>query len=409
MTAIYILISAMPLIRHPLWSGLFADLTMIKYLGAAALMYAVTYLGLRQTPVRFFGTAQARWFVAFALLAITSYVFKGSSPEVWERSPMMNYVSFLLFFVVTLIVVDSVHRLRWVLLWAIGGVAFASMHLLREWQKYGGMGGFRPGWATGDPNYFMISALACLPIACYLGLHSPLMWERLFCAGCALLTFGAVVVAASRGGFLGLVVACLFAVFRGQRRARSLVLLGLLFAATLVAPISPVKRFLAPTASDAGSADIRTALWAAGLQMIADHPLTGIGLGNFKELVKFYGDERLSNIAHNSFVEITAEMGVPALLIFLAMLTSSFVSLERVRRLTRDSSDSLVHLTACGLQASLIGELITLFFVSGQSQKLFWLMLFVSMCLPALALVERERASASSDPSEQLNASAVRA
>jgi O-antigen ligase len=394
MIVIYLLISAMPLTRHPLWSELAADFTMIKYLGAVGLAYALIHLRVRQVPVRFFGTAQARWFIALSAIAIVSYFTEGSRLDVWERSPLMNYVSFLLFFVIVLIVVDSEQRLRWVLLWAIGGVAFASMHLLREWQKYGMLGEYRPGWVTGDSNYFTISAVACLPLAVYLGLRSPQLWQRLFCVGCATLIFMATVVAASRGGFLGLLAACLFGLVRSERRVRNTILLSLVLGATLFAPVSPLKRMLQPAATDTGSADIRVALWNVGLQMIANEPLTGVGLGNFKAVVKFYAGNELDNIAHNSFIEITAEMGIPAALIFLTMIATSLWSLERVRRFTRGSPESLVYLAACGLQAGLVGDLVALFFVSGQSQKLFWLMLFLSMCLPPLARLDRAAESA---------------
>jgi O-antigen ligase len=394
MIVVYLLISAMPLTRHPLWSELAADFTMIKYLGALGLAYAVIHLRVRQTPVRFFGTAQARWFIALSAVAMLSYFTEGSRLDVWERSPLMNYVSFLLFFVILLIVVDSEQRLRWVLLWAIGGVAFASMHLLREWQKYGQMGEYRPGWVTGDSNYFTISAVACLPVAIYLGLNSRERWQRIFCLGSALVIFAATVVAASRGGFLGRMVACLFGVLRSERRARNLVVLSLALVATLLAPVSPLRRMLLPAASDTGSADTRTALWSVGFQMISDEPLTGVGLGNFKAVLKFYGADELNHIAHNSFVEIAAEMGIPALLIFLAMIVTSLWSLERVRRFTRGSPDSLIHAAACGIQAGVLGDAIALIFVSGQSQKLFWLMLFLSMCLPPLARLNEASESA---------------
>jgi hypothetical protein len=42
----------------------------------------------------------------------------------------------------------------------------------------------------------------------------------------------------------------------------------------------------------------------------------------------------------------------------------------------------------------LIGAAGALFFVSGQSQKLFWLLLFLSMCLPSLARLEQDEKAA---------------
>jgi len=207
MILFYLLVTVMPMIRHPLWSDIVGDLTVIKYLGIACLVYAVFYLPSRATPPPIFATWQARFFVAFALLVIGLFLAYGDPLLPVEISPLMSFASFLVFLFVTLTLVDSLHRLRWVLLMAVGSVAYASLHVLREWQKYGDMAaGYRPGWVTGDPNYYSISALLCVPLAIYLLRTGQPAWERWFCIGSIVVTVLGLTLAASRGGFLGMAV-----------------------------------------------------------------------------------------------------------------------------------------------------------------------------------------------------------
>ena len=87
--------------------------------------------------------------------------------------------------------------------------------------------------------------------------------------------------------------------------------------------------------------------------MIKDHPLTGIGLDNFKPLVTRYegrGGE-LEKIAHNTYIEIAAEMGIPSLLVFLAILFSVFRTLERVHKHAAHSPFLLTAATGLGGRA----------------------------------------------------------
>jgi len=183
-------------------------------------------------------------------------------------------------------VVDSLNRMRCVMLVAIGSVAFASLYMVREWQSNHNLhADFRPGWVVGDPNYFTISALLTLPLTFHLMLGSRRPWERAFCAACLLVTVLAVTLGASRGGFLGLVAAFIFVIWHSRACLRNLVVAGgLVLPLSLLLPISPLGRLLNPSNNDRGAADERTVVWHAGLRMMAAHPIVGVGLGNFKPL-----------------------------------------------------------------------------------------------------------------------------
>lgn len=381
----YILVLSMPLSQHRFWASEVGDLTVFKYLGGLCALYAVLYMAGRRRMPAFLATRQAQALVVLYVIAFFSLIKSGWS----GLSPFLSYTSFLLLFFTTVVVIDSLQRLRWVLLCSIGSVAFASLYVIREWQKYHEIyPGLRPGRVVGDPNYFTVTALVCLPLAYTLIFERRPTWERAFCAVCLLITLTGIMLAASRGGFLGLVCALLFLGWqRSRRRLISLALAAVvLLPLALLAPASPISRLINPSHGDTESMEIRQTLWAAGLRMIGEHPIAGVGLGQFKPTVGSYVDLEtpMSRVAHNSYVEITAEMGIPGVLAFLGVLVMCYRSLSQTRRRTAALGHHLVHEAALGIQAGLVGFAVGVVFVSGQYQKMFWLMVFVSMCLPAL-------------------------
>ena len=83
-------------------------------------------------------------------------------------------------------------------------------------------------------------------------------------------------------------------------------------------------------------------------------------------------------------------MGLPALFVFLGILISSYLTLGRVRARAFRAKQPFVWQTALGLQAGLLGSAVAIFFVSGQYQKLLWLAIFLSMCMPAIARLSQD-------------------
>jgi O-antigen ligase len=304
------------------------------------------------------------------------------------------YTSQVIFFVTTLILVDSLDRLRKVLLAAIGSVGLASLYMLREWwagsAEYGA--GYRPGYVAGDPNFFAASALTCLPLAFAWALGASRPWERVFCLGALLLGLAGSMVAASRGGFLGLLVGLTVLVWRSRHRGK--VLAGVTAALLLflvVSPTSPLQRLLNPQHGDTEARDARFQLWSAALNMVQSNPVFGVGLGRFKAQAGLYSDlpPELELISHNGYLDVATEVGLPGLAALLGVLYYSARTAGQVRRQARKTGPLLLQQAALGVQAGLIGFAVALFFVSGLSLKLFWLMVFLSMRLPSLLDVRK--------------------
>jgi O-antigen ligase len=395
MIAFYLLVAIMPLVRHSLWSQTkIGGLTLNKYLGVACLLVALLHLASRNRRPRFFATLQSRVFVVFGVATMVSFALFGPSTIAVEASPIGNWASFLLLFFTTAVLVDSLHKLRLVLLSLIGGVAFASSHLIREWIGWGATAGARPGWVTGDANYFALCALLCMPLGLLMALQRRPLWERLFCWSCFAITLLAFTLAGSRGGFLGLLVSFAVVAWHSRHRVR-LFTIGLLVLGVLVigAPTSPLTRLLDPGRPDLESTRVRMALLWAGLSMFEQHMLTGIGVGNFKGLVGTYAihGEQLHNVAHNTYLEVAAELGVFGLIAFLAIIFASISTLRRLRRQTDHGRAPLLYVAAHGLEAGLLGGAVALVFLSALPVRIMWFVIIVSMCLPGLAATVARR------------------
>lgn len=391
----YIFVLSLPFVDHPLFGLVIGGITVGKAVGALALLYAIVHLVFRTDRPAFLDTWPARGFLVYFLVEWVSYLAFGAKARTDQAFVFLPF-NFLLLMFMTISVVDSMRRLRWALLAAVGSVAWAALYMLREWQggirTYGYS--YRPGYVVGDPNYFASSALLCLPLAFYFSRSIAQRWIRWGCMASVLLTLAGITVSASRGGFLGLMVVAVMMVWHSKRRVRMFIGMGVLLGAFLVvSPSSPLDRLLHPSRSDEGAMDMRTTLWGAAWRMFCDNPLTGVGYNNFRYYSSRYfkaGTES-TLLVHNQYLELLAQMGLPGLLSYAGMFVASFVTLNRVRRTAQHSGSRFLADAALGIQIGLAGFSVSVFFLSAGFLRLYWFMISISACLPALAAGEASK------------------
>ena len=121
--------------------------------------------------------------------------------------------------------------------------------------------------------------------------------------------------------------------------------------------------------------------------MITDHPIRGVGIGEFKSASALY-EPMLSKpgVAHNTYLEMAAEMGLPALVLFLGIILYTYRDLMRMRR--RFKEDPEIFLLTNALIVSLTGFVLAGNFLSALNTKLFWLMVFVVIALKRSLITE---------------------
>lgn len=109
------------------------------------------------------------------------------------------------------------------------------------------------------------------------------------------------------------------------------------------------------------SSRTRLIIWSAAADMIKEHPLFGVGYGRFDEEVGRYRPSVAGKDAHNNFLKIAAEMGIPALAAFVILL---LVCLWRAWRLHGAVSDPLLKVILLGYCGSVVGVMVANIFGS---------------------------------------------
>ncbi len=402
MILFYLLIISLPLVDHPQFGYAIHGITVEKFLGVGCFFFALCYLPSRKTFPHLLATGQARAFVMFSALAVTSYTFM-VTPFDWHEMVGIIFVE-LVFFVATSILIDSRQHLETSILVLIGAIGLASLYLIREWAgaiaTYGIF--YRPGSVTGDPNVFSASAVTVLPItvAFVLGQNG---WKRAFCLVCLLLTIIAIFLASSRGGFVALVVLLLLQMRDARHRGKLVVIALVIVALFLVSPVSPLDRFLHPTNSDTESTDARLQLWSISYRIIADHPVLGVGLWQFAPYMRKYmppGVDLEFHVPHNTYLEVTVELGVVGLALFLAMFYFTLLNMSRLRKAAKKSGDVFMYSLSTAIGNGLIGYAVAAFFLSGMHARVFWFSIFLSTCLPAFLAKAPVKATAAGATSE---------
>ena len=390
MSLFYILVFSAPMPNHPLFEAAVGGMTVVKWLGILCLAYALFLLPNRSRYLVIGKAWEIRTFlVLFVIAAVSSATL--SRTDTISFRPMSSYVSFLLFFFLTVSLVDTPKRLKVALLAALAGAAVTSLYVIREYQASGGTD-VRPGFIAGDSNYFATCSLLVIPVGVYFARKKGSSRERWFCVACVALVLLAFTLASSRGGLVGLCVEIAYMVVRSGKSRRTAVLTAVvLLPLLLFSPVSPLARMLHPEYGDELGAQIRRDFWRVGFDMILNHPLTGIGLGNFTmySYSLTVGATGKHGLACNTFLEIAAELGIPGLLAYCGLSGAALWSAGKLRAGGKRRKDVLLLYAGEAMQTGLLGFLAAAMFVSAQYQKPFWV--FVALTATAPTLLQSRR------------------
>jgi len=384
MIFLYFLIFEMPFYRHPILDAGSGIFTVVKGMGALGLVAAALYVIARGIP-DYMETRQAKLFIAMVLMAMLSFIRNGRPPNLEVGSPILIYISMVVFFVVIVSLVDSPEKIRRSLLIANVSMAFASWYIIREFQQYhASFALFRPsGKIVGDSNYFSMAAMLALPVGYFYFAAERRPFYRWAVLVCVVITSVAIAVSGSRGGLLALFAFIIFVIYRSRHRGRNFCILVLiLIPPMLLVPRNPIIRMIHPGVADRGATQVRIETWKAGLRMWRDYPLLGIGLGEFKPMIGTYADDpKLNKLAHNTYLEILAELGIICFILYLWLLWETYRALGWTCRIARKLKAPLLYSVATGMQGGLIGFLVSSFFLSAEYVKFFWFYVFYSIAI----------------------------
>ena len=256
-----------------------------------------------------------------------------------------------------------------------GGVAFAGI------PGTGGMTG------TMANRNLLASALALMfPFALYVAYRGGAVW-RVLASAAVVLSLAVIVVSNTRAAWLAMLAGTLgeaVVVFGSMGKTLELrkfvklhrtriIIFGAAVAIIVGLFSSPLFRhtgqqsvrdrlFSIVTRSDRSSRE-RLALWDKSLRMFADHPLLGVGPGNWRLNIARYGTADLSidpgvtfyQRPHNDYLWVLTEAGLFALICYLVLFADALTCALRVARHGEDPGEIILAASIVfGLTAFLV-------------------------------------------------------
>jgi O-antigen ligase len=213
------------------------------------------------------------------------------------------------------------------------------------------VGGLLRAYSTfGAPNSFAAYLELGLPLLVVIALSDRSLapehrWLRWWCAVASLVGGGALVLTQSRGGYLGIAAALTVVAVGSSRKLRlATAIVVLLIAVGLILPIgeSVRHRFSSLTVPSTRAVEVtpanwanieRAAHWGAGWRMMARYPLSGVGAGQYNLRYREFTPEWRFRIprghAHNGYIHMGAQGGIPGLLAMAAFATTLLISTGR--------------------------------------------------------------------------------
>lgn len=182
--------------------------------------------------------------------------------------------------------------------------------------------------AAFHPRIMGMALAALLPVPAALWLFGTGRRLRAIAAVSALLMGGALLLTQSVQGLAGLLVGLLFVAVVRRRLllwCLPLGLVALLLVLHLYGPAQLADTLLSPRNPLGIAVTLRWDMWRTAVAMLRDMPYTGIGLDQFALLQnRFYPGVLLGPEphAHNVFLQVALDLGLPGLFAFLWLLVS---------------------------------------------------------------------------------------
>lgn len=208
------------------------------------------------------------------------------------------------------------------------------------------------------PNVLAGSLIAILPLSLAIPLFSwrKVSWtERLIYPLIFIVASAGLILTQSRGALLALLAALLVVFILRSHWFWSLLifgLLGLIFVWFSVGQ-AELKLLVTDLISIEGLGQ-RTDIWQRTIYMIQDFPLTGVGLGHYSDAFRIFYPMSLDPTssmphAHNLFLQVGADLGVPGLVLWLSVLLAALAAAWQVYRAGKKFQNPMVAAIGAGL------------------------------------------------------------
>jgi putative inorganic carbon (hco3(-)) transporter len=336
------------------WIPGLAAAPLAKIAGVLALLAFACSLGqIRQRL--------PREVICLMLLIVQLFLAASLSP-IWPGGAFfrtLNFVKVLLIVVVMALSVKTEKRLRLlVFVQAVSAAVIAAITVWKGRLLVGRLQGVLGNYS--NPNELALAMVISLPLClALLFLSSNKIWKAACTMAMLMMTY-TVFLTASRAGFIALIAmtaAVLWEFGIQQRRYYLLALTAIVGTVLWLSSAAMLKERLRgivdPTsnvASAYGSSEARQALFWRSVQVTMEHPLFGVGQGNFGSISGSW------HVSHNSYTQMSSEGGIPALILYIVILWCGFENVRATKR--RAVGQPKLKVLADSFSASMFGFVV---------------------------------------------------
>lgn len=255
-----------------------------------------------------------------------------------------------------------------------------------------------------DPNFFGALLVLLLPVPVYYLAFGPGTAVRLLGLYGVAIVLACVVLTQSRGTLLAVIGMAGLSLFLFERKAalRLAALFGVVGLVVAVALSDELaERFgTLLTLGDVSetqdeSIQGRLAQWVVAVKQFADHPVLGVGSGNYGVRFQDYsldlglkfrnGQDRS---AHSLYLEVLAEMGIVGLTCFLGVLAAAGRGILRAMTMAGASGLGRLRARHACIGIGMAGYLVCMAFLHDAYPRMMWMMIAIAIALPRIAAVE---------------------
>jgi hypothetical protein len=260
-----------------------------------------------------------------------------------------------------------------------------------------------PGMSEGPLELsYLVSIVMVILIGVFLfkGISPRIRWMMPFFL---LVMAGALYFTYTRSSFLAAAFGLLALFVFIRTRLNGAVVMAVLLALAAFLMISPLAgQYFSGRSEDvqADSTVSRQILWQAGVNIALDHPILGIGMGNFSsvspdyqanvdrsliayEKREYWGYRTLgSEPPHNDFINIWLSYGTLALIVFVGLF---FLTISNLLKAFHRSRSTFVKGVSVGLAAALVSYGVNAIYHNMiATMPLFWIIAGLSLALAKL-------------------------
>ncbi|OGS26266.1 MAG: hypothetical protein A2339_01570 [Elusimicrobia bacterium RIFOXYB12_FULL_50_12] len=329
----------------------------------SAIFALLGYIFSRKHNKEPFFAEKVNWyFLLFVVMQVlsASLLWLGGGIEAFNLWLRLGIVYFL----ITQSVVDE-NKVRSIAAVIVFAVAYLSYYSISKYVVVY-MPGIRAGgfgWYS-NPNDIAIILVSVIPLALLLANTAGSFVSKTIYLGLAGMFAFNILFTGSRNGLLGLLAVGVLSLYFSERMPklfRAILFAGLLAGVFAVGITNVLSRSDLNALSGDSSSENRIEQWKVGLSMLKDHPVFGVGPGEFTTYVRQYGGIPGMQ-PHNTLLQVFAESGIFGGVFFLLLVSYPLVYLIRMKNISGKSNNSIAAMLYKFICSSLAGFCVCAFF-----------------------------------------------